>query len=161
MVTQLRQTIEQLKSRTQNNLNIFYKNEKIIKKLLEEPVSDERNRKLEEKYHENKKLLKENDDSIKLQLQLTKFIDNYRNEFEEETEENQLNKTEPSKEKQSPLSKEDIFNLTISKELQFDEDHPYFNDEEFFDELMDYFMDVEDYEMCSFLQENKKKIHES
>jgi len=160
MVTQLKQTVEKLKSRVQNNLNVIHKNEKIVKKLLEEPVSNERSWKLEEKYYENKKLLKENDESIRLQLQLTKFIDTYRNELEE-TEENQLNKTEVSKETQSPLTKEDIFNLTISKELQFNEDHPYFNDEEFFNELMDHFSNIEDYEMCSFLQKNKKKLHES
>jgi len=160
MLTQLKQTVEQLKSRTQQNLNIFYKNEKIIKELLELPESNDRSRKLEEKYNENKKLLKENDDSIKLQLQLTKFIDNYKNELEE-AEEEQSNNPKASKEANASLTREDIFELTIKKEFQFDENHPYFNDEEFFNELMDHFSSIEDYEMCSFLQENKKKIHES
>ncbi len=160
MVTHLRQTIEKLKSRVQQNLNVFYKNEKIIKKLLEEPVSDERSRKLEEKYYENKKLLKENDDSIRLQLQLSKFIDTYENELEE-TEEEQFNNPEAAKEINASLTREEIFELTTSKELKFDENHPYFNDEEFFNELIEYFSNIEDYEMCGFLQKNKKKIHES
>ena len=49
MVTQLRQTVEKLKSRVQKNLNVFYENERIVKELLEEPESEERNQKLEEK----------------------------------------------------------------------------------------------------------------
>ena len=160
MLNQLRQTVEQLKSRVQKNLDIIHRNEKIVKELLEEPVSNERSRKLEEKYQENKKLLTENNDSIKLQLQLTKFIDTYKNEFEE-TEEKQFNKTEASKETEAPLTRDDIFELTVNKELQFDENHPYYEDEEFFNDLMEHFSSVEDYEMCGFLLDNKKKLHDS
>jgi hypothetical protein len=160
MVTQLRQTIEKLKSRVQKNLNVFYENERIVKKLLEEPESEERNQKLEEKYYENKQLLKENDDSIKLQLQLTKFIDTYEKELEK-TEEEQFYNPEAAKETNESLTKEEIFELTKTKDLQFDENHPYFDDEEFFDELMDYFSSIEDYEMCSALMENRKKLSES
>ena len=160
MLTQLRQTVEELKSRVQNNLDIINKNEKIVNELLEEPVSNERTQKLEEKYEENKKLLKENNDSIKIQLQLSKFIETYKNELEE-PEEKQGDTIESPIETEAPLTKNDIFDLTINKELQFDENHPYFNDEEFFNELMDHFSSVEDYEMCSFLLENKKKLHNS
>ena len=160
MITQLRQTIEKLKSRVQKNLNVFYENERIVKKLLEEPESEERNQKLEEKYYENKQLLKENDDSIKLQLQLTKFIDTYEKELEK-TEEEQCYNPEAAKETNDSLTKEEIFELTKTKDLQFEENHPYFDDEEFFDELMDYFSSIEDYEMCSALMDTRKKLHES
>jgi len=160
MVTQLRQTVEKLKSRVQKNLNVFYENERIVKELLEEPESEERNQKLEEKYYENKQLLKENDDSIKLQLQLTKFIDSYENDLEE-TKEGEFKNPEAAKETNDSLTKEEIFELTKTKDLQFDENHPYFNDEEFFDKLMDYFSSIEDYEMCSALMENRKKLSES
>jgi len=160
MLTQLRQTIEKLKSRVQKNLDIIHKNERIVKTLLEEPVSNERSRKLEEKYQENKKLLTENNDSIKLQLQLTKFIDTYKNEFEE-VEDEKLHKKETSKESEAPLSREDVFDLTVNKEIHFDEHHPYFEDEEFFNDLMEHFSSIEDYEMCGFLLDNKKKLHDS
>jgi hypothetical protein len=156
MINQLRKTVEELKSRVQNNLDIIHKNERVVKKLLEEPVSNERSRKLEVKYQENKKLLKENNDSIKLQLQLSKFIDTYKNELEE-TEENQMEATQ--EEPEAPLSKEEVFELTATKEIPFDENHPYYNDEEFFNDLMEHFTSVEDYEMCSFLMEKRKKMH--
>jgi hypothetical protein len=155
MINQLRQTVEELKSRVQRNLDIIHRNEKIVKKLLEEPVSNERSRKLEAKYQENKKLLQENNDSIKLQLQLSKFIDSYKNEIEE-NEGSLPYKTQ--EETEAPLTREDIFNLTIKKEIEFDENHPYFNDEKFFNDLIDYFTSVEDYEMCSFLLNNKQKM---
>jgi len=160
MLTHLRQTVEQLKSRVQKNLDIIHKNERIVKKLLEEPVSNERSRKLEEKYQENKKLLTENNDSIKLQLQLTKFIDTYKNEFEE-IEDEQFKNTESPEETEAPLTKEDVFRLTVNKEILFDEHHPYFEDDEFFNDLMEYFSTIEDYEMCGFLLDNKKKLHDS
>lgn len=160
MLTHLRQTVEKLKSRVQKNLDIIHKNERIVKKLLEEPVSNERSSKLEEKYQENKKLLAENNDSIKLQLQLTKFIDAYKNELEK-TEDEQFNEAEAPEEAEVPLSREEIFELTINKEMQFDENHPYYEDEEFFNDLMEHFSSIEDYEMCGFLLDNKKKLHDS
>jgi len=160
MLTHLRQTVEILKGRVQKNLDIIHKNERIVKKLLEEPVSNERSQKLEEKYQENKKLLTENNDSIKLQLQLTKFIDTYKNEFEE-IEDEQFKKTEAPEETEAPLTREDVFRLTINKEIQFDEHHPYYEDEEFFNDLMEHFSSIEDYEMCGFLLDNKKKLHDS
>ncbi len=156
MIKQLKKTVEELKSRVQKNLDIIHQNERVVKKLLEEPVSNERSRKLEVKYQENKKLLKENNDSIKLQLQLSKFIDTYKNELEE-TEESQMKPLQ--EETEAPLSKEEIFDLTAKKEIPFDENHPYYNDEEFFNDLMEHFTAVEDYEMCSFLMDNRKKMH--
>jgi len=160
MLTHLRQTVEKLKSRVQQNLDIIHKNEKIVKELLEEPVSNERSRKLEEKYQENKKLLTENNDSIKLQLQLTKFIDTYKNEFEG-IEEGQINKAEAPEEAAASLTREDIFELTVNKEIHFDENHPYYEDEAFFNALMEHFSNIEDYEMCGLLLDNKKKLHNS
>jgi hypothetical protein len=156
MINQLRQAIEELKNRVQKNLDIVHQNERVVRKLLEEPVSNERSRKLEIKYQENKKLLKENNDSIKLQLQLSKFIETYKNELKE-TEDSQM--VTNQQEEEAPLTKEEIFDLTINKEIQFDENHPYFNDEEFFNDLMEHFTSVEDYEMCSFIMDNRKKMH--
>jgi hypothetical protein len=155
MINHLKQTVEELKSRVQKNLDIIHENERVVKKLLEEPVSNERSRKLEIKYQENKKLLKENNDSIKLQLQISKFIDAYKNELEE-TAETQQETTQEVSEK--PLSKEEIFDLTVNKDIPFDENHPYYSDEDFFNELMEHFTAVEDYEMCSFLMDNRKKM---
>ena len=160
MLTQLREAIEQLKTRVQGNLNIIHKNEKVVRKILEEPVSNSRSQKLEVKYEENKKLLKENNDSIKLQLQLTKFIDTYKNELQE-TEEPQMEEQQTIQKTEEPLTKEDIYHLTINKELEFDEQHPFYNDEEFFNDIMEHFTSVEDYEMCSYLMENRKKLHDS
>jgi len=160
MLTQLREATEQLKKRVQGNLNIIHENEKVVRKILEEPVSNSRSQKLEIKYEENKKLLKENNDSIKLQLQLTKFIDTYKNEIQE-TEEPQVEEQQTNQTTEEPLTKEDIYHLTINKELEFDEQHPFYNDEEFFNDIMEHFTSVEDYEMCSNLMENRKKLFNS
>jgi hypothetical protein len=155
MKEQLRQTIEVLKDRVKDNLSIIHDNEREVRRILEEPVSKNRSAKLEIKYNENKKLLKENNDSIQLQLQITKFLETYKNELE-----SQDNRTEPSQSDyntEAPqLTREECFDLTINGDLKFDHTHPYFDDDDFFEELLDYYKSTEDYEMCSFLVSIKR-----
>ena len=169
MMEQLRQTIELLKKRVQHNLNVIHKNEKLVREILKEPVSLNRSERLDEKYDLNKKMLEENNDSIKIQLSVIKFLDKYNKELEEYIENIEVEhhiqiekiKQSESKGKDSSeieeISKEDYFDLTIQKRVDFNEQHPYFNDEDFFNELMKYFSDTEDYEMCLKLIANHKK----
>ena len=44
-----------------------------------------------------------------------------------------------------------IFDLTKDKEISFDKKHPYFNNIKFIKDLMQYYIEVEEYEECSYL----------
>jgi hypothetical protein len=53
------------------------------------------------------------------------------------------------------FDKKEYFNLTITDAISFDEEHPFFNDDSFRQELIDYFTKHEKYEKCIKLK-NKK-----
>ncbi|MFO7843223.1 MAG: hypothetical protein R6V16_05375 [Bacteroidales bacterium] len=156
----LRQTIEVLKKRVHANLDIIHNNELMIRDILKEPVSSKRSEKLSIKYNANKKLLAENNESIKIQMSIIKFLDQFKENFKEDLSlvENSKKKTEKKNEqnnKSYEVSKEDFFELTTSGEVTFDKGHPYFNDQEFFDALLSHYTQEEDYEMCAALLKQK------
>lgn len=155
MLNTLRNSVEQLKKRVQYNLDIIHKNERIVRKILEEPVSEDRSERLEVKYQENKKLLKENNDSIQLQLQITKFIEAYKDIFETYPASEETHSDIADVEK--PLTREEHLGMTIAGEIPFDEDHPYYHDDDFFNQLLEYYTGIEDYETCSYLMKTRQQ----
>lgn len=54
------------------------------------------------------------------------------------------------------LIEEEIFSKTIEKKMEFDSNHPFFNNFGFKNKLVKYFEAIEDYEMCTKIT-NKKK----
>lgn len=152
----LKQTLNLLKRRVQYNLSIIRSNEKVVREILQEPVSSNRSEKLNEKYNINKTMLEENNDSIKLQLSIIQFLDKYSKqlqEFIDNTEhiipELRLNQNNSeTTQKVVELGKEDYLDLTINDGIEYNEEHPYYNDDEFFDMLLKYYTDEENYEMC-------------
>lgn len=159
MIKQLRSVIEALKERVNNNLDIIHENEKKVRKLLSEPVSEQRASNLERIYDENKKMLKENHESIQLQLQINKFIESNRALFENK-EKNQKPENFEEISHRKELSPREYWDMTISGEIPFDQDHPYFENEKFFKSLLNYFTKIEDYEKCDWLikQRTQKNI---
>jgi len=156
----LRQTIEVLKERVQANLDIVHNNELIVREILKEPVSSARSKKLNERYYANKKLLAENNESIKIQMSLIKFIDQFKENFKDDlslVEKSQEKNEKKNKQISKPyeVSKEDFFELTTSGEVPYDNRHPYFNDQEFFDALLAHYTQEENYEMCAELLSQK------
>lgn len=171
----LKQTLDLLKDRVQYNLRIIRQNELQVREILKEPVSSDRSKKLEERSEINNKLLEENNDSIKLQLGIIRFIDKFHKQIQESIDDaensipelkqlrNSIEKikiinSKSEEEKTSNLSKSDYFDLTINGGVEFDQRHPYFYDKEFLNELLDYYTQMENYEMCSKLlaQRNNK-----
>ena len=159
MKEQIIKTIELLKERVKLNLTIIHDNERKVRTILEEPLSKYRSERLEEKYNENKKLLKENNDSIQLQLQLTKFIEAYREELSADHNNHyNYNMESERMEDESPsISRDEYFDLTINGEIRFNKKHPYFEDDDFFNDLLEYYKSIEDYETCGFLLDMKNK----
>ncbi|MFP4023432.1 MAG: hypothetical protein ACLFVR_02820 [Thiohalospira sp.] len=156
----LRHTIEVLKERVHANLKIIHNNELIVREILKEPVSSNRSQKLSKKYDANKKLLAENNESIKIQMSIIKFLDQFKENFKEDMSlvmdsQKKEEKKSEQKNKTYEISKEDFFELTTNGEVPFDKSHPYFNDQEFFNALLAHYTQEENYEMCAELLKQK------
>jgi len=158
MIEDLKKTLESLKKRVRFNLDRIHDNEKQIKKTLKEPVSGERSEKLNKHFGINKRMIKENNEALKIQKDIIHYLENYHTDIVKfpqiiNTEHDSQQKNLNSENTKIEISKEDYFKLTIRKEISFDSQHPYHQDKEFLDHLMDYFISTEDYEMCAYLSE--------
>lgn len=147
----LQSTIEQLRIHVMKNLELVRENEREIKDMLKEPVSPSRAQILSEKYDYSKKVLAENNDFINLQLSIINFIYKYKCVWDQEKELAVVSGIQ-----MTSLSRDECFQLTIDSKLQFGPDHPFFNDENFFDNLLEFFKEREDYEKCDALVKLKK-----
>lgn len=157
MINHLRKTLDILRRRAERNLEIIHMNDQIVKAMLEEPFSEDRSAKIEERYQENRKLLKENNDSMHIQFEINRFIENYYNELKEYENRNLKRTSKSGKQAGNDPSRENILELTINGEIPFNEDHPFYQDEAFFKELLSYYQKIEDYETCNKLLKKRKK----
>lgn len=144
MKDMIQKTIEVLKEKIRANLLEIQNNQKEIRNLLKQPVSEERSAQLEERYALNKALLAENNDFINVQLTLTNFVEKYGH-----------NQLFSGIETSSMLNENESFELIVSGKVKFDENHPYFENEAFFQKLLEYYQHIEDYESCSKLMNYK------
>ena len=144
----LERTIELLKIQVKENLRLINENQSKFAEMLKDPAAEETKREFEACYAENKKLLIENNDFINLQLMLIDFLDKHKasaalsDDLQQETGENLA---------EVPIDEDIIFDMTVSEELEFDQLHPLFGNNSFFDKLVGYYTSVEAYEKCSEL----------
>ncbi|MBN2214208.1 MAG: hypothetical protein JW723_08185 [Bacteroidales bacterium] len=137
----IKKTIAILKLHIKSNLEVINLNQTKIKQILQEPKSSERSVNFERHYAVNKNLLSENNDYIKLQLALINFLEKYKN--------TDIMKESPSAVNTcSPGDQEEIFNLTVTGKLPYNKKHPNFTDQDFFDRLICYYQEREEYEKC-------------
>jgi hypothetical protein len=148
----IQRTIELLKKRVKDNLEIINKNQAKINEMINQPPSAERTYHIEKNYTLNKSLLTENNDYISLQLSLLNFLEKYKNTLTLGGEE-ELEDLNPA----SLLDEDELFEMTVQGKLNFDFGHPRFNDELFFNKLLSYFAAIEAYEKCNALLSLKKK----
>lgn len=143
----IKNTIEMMREKVKENLTHIQNNQKEIRELLKQPVSDTRTEKLEHKYAINKSLLAENNDFINVQLTLTSFLEKY--------EESAFLTGEMGS---TPVFRDvnECFELTINGFLIYDKAHPFYSDDTFFNRLLNYYKQLEDYEKCSELVNTKK-----
>jgi hypothetical protein len=149
MKEHLQKTIEFLRQHVLKNIDLIKANEAHIKEVLDWPVAPERTKELNDSYSFSKNLLSENNDFINLQVSIMNFINKYKKSFETEQPVN-VNVTGAVLH-QVQLSRDDYFKLTIEKDIEYNTAHPYYNDNEFFDQLLSYYQETENYEMCAIL----------
>lgn len=144
-------TIDQLKKRVKTNLKAINANQKVIKELLEQPQSAERELEFDKYYEANKKLLQENNDYINIQLTLINFLEKYKSTAV-------LDEDIPVVDLKSITDETEMFDLTVKGVISFNEEHPHFNNGEFIDKMIRHYEKKEAYERCSELMELKSKL---
>jgi hypothetical protein len=117
---------------------------------LTEANSAIKKKELEYKYALNKELLDENDNFIGMQLQLTEFMEKYAHLF---TGEDAVDIPETIDENEILP----YFNKTITGQINYGPQHPQFNNPSFFKELIRYYEEKENYEMCDHLIKLRSK----
>lgn len=140
----LERMIELLKTQVKENLRLIEENQSRIMELIKKPVSGEEKEEFEACYAENKKLLIENNDFVSLQLVLIDFLEKHKSSHA-------LSDDYIEDISDFPIDENIIFDMTVNEELAFDNLHPLFGDENFFEKLVSYYTSVEAYEKCSEL----------
>jgi hypothetical protein len=144
MKDMIQKTITFLKYRVKSNLELINQNQLRIKQILRQPTSEKRNEDFEKHYELNKSLLAENNDFINIQFTLINFLEKYKSSAI-------LNGKEEKTNVKAVKNEKELFDLTINGEIDYDVDHPLFNDDSFFKKLLDYYKSTEEYEKCQEL----------
>jgi len=144
----IQRTISFLKIHVKNNLEVINQNQTKIKQILQEPASSKRTVNFEKHYEVNRNLLSENNDLINVQLTLINFLEKYKDS-------DMMSESEPDINLSSVKDEEEIFRLTVSGMIPFDSKHPNYNDAGFFEKLLCYYKDKEEYEKCHQLMKGR------
>jgi len=154
MKDQLQLIIELMRKHVLRNLELIKNNESHIREVLTWEQSVERTKELNDSYKYSKTLLSENNDYINLQVSIMNFVNKYQNKLEGQST---VKVSEPANYSQNRhLSRDEFFRLTIGSNIPYNSKHPYFNDDAFFNELLAYFQQIENYEMCADLLNSRK-----
>jgi len=132
----------------QNNREIQV-NQEEIDKLLSDISLNTRKKDLDSKQDLNRQLLSENSDFLKIQLELSEFMEKYKYLFPGYSVENQRNSIEEDYSRK-------LFAQTVNGRIKYDASHPQYHSPIFFTELLKYYEIHEDYEMCAKLLEQRK-----
>lgn len=132
----------------QNNKDIQL-NQEEIEKLLSDISLHPLKKDLDSKYSYNRQLLNENSDIVKMQLELSEFLEKYKHLFPENPPDVRMKESE-----QNDTQK--LFAQTVNGKLKFDLAHPQYNNPGFFQELLKYYEIHENYEMCDKLLKLRK-----
>lgn len=150
----IQKTIDLLKKKVKENLEIINKNQTRLNEMMNQPFSSERTYMIEKNYAANKALLSENNDLISLQLNLVSFLEKHKDSLEQwEEEHNVLNEIDMTE----YLDDEEIFELTVKGKIGFETGHPKFSDENFFNKLLNYYASIEAYEKCNNMLSIRRK----
>jgi hypothetical protein len=147
----IQKTIDILKARVKNNLEIINSNQRSIKEILKNKNSIEGSIEFEKYYGMNKTMLQENNDYINIQLTLINFLEKYKGTAV-------LEETLPIIDIYSITDDVEVMDLTLKGVIKFDENHPRYHDTDFIDLLITHYQRNEEYERCQELFDMKSKL---
>lgn len=132
---------------SQNNSEIQHNQDEIRRILSADKLPGTEKDELNDRNLINEELFMENEDFLHMQLQLSEFIEKHGHLFS--TEEND----EILQEEEAALP---YFTKTIEGELNYEPGHPQFSNIRFFNKLLKYYQEKENYEMCDQLVKIKR-----
>ena len=97
--------------------------------------------------------MKKNGKAIQIQHSINNFLSHYRNNLREDEDLRIAVTLENNQSGKKVIGKEESFQKTISGELPWDNNHPYFGDEAFKSMLLEHYISLEDYETCAWLMQ--------
>lgn len=147
----IQKTIDILKLRVKNNLEIINTNQRSIKEILKNKNSMDGSMEFEKYYGINKTMLHENNDYINIQLTLINFLEKYKGTAV-------LEDTLPIVDIYSITDDCEVLDLTLKGVVKFDEKHPRYHDTDFIDMLITHYQRNEEYEKCQSLFDMKSKL---
>ncbi|NBC82798.1 MAG: hypothetical protein GVY19_05395 [Bacteroidetes bacterium] len=154
MKSKLQETIDLLRQKVKSNLDLINTNQEEINTILNATKPSERQERMpefESKFKVNKELLSLNNDLIKVQITLMNFLDKHKST---EALDNEVITSVPL----NSLNEDEIFELTKVGDIEFNDDHPFFDDNDFFDRLLAYFESTEQYEKCQEMIVKRNQI---
>jgi hypothetical protein len=151
MVENITRTIEELKQKVKQNVDLINKNQDAIKHMLKHSRAEEYIGQYEVYNTKNRELLAQNNDLINVQLTLVNFLEKYKDTAI-------LRQDLPVADIYSITDTQEVFALTIKSVVPFDKEHPYYNDIEFIEKLITFYESKEDYEFCIELKRLKESI---
>ena len=137
----MKQAIDVLKHKVALNLDEVRKNEICFRTLLSQAKGMGNTIEMNKLLDTNKNLLSENFDFINLQISLLKFLEKHHKQQVFSTNGSGL-------EFDGETETQNIFECTISGEIEYNHEHPLFFDEEFFGRLMMYFEEKQNFDQC-------------
>ncbi len=145
----IRRTISIIREKVNNNLEAIRQNQLKIREMSKGGVDGQLNSDFEKHSELNRLLTAENNDLLKVQNILVDFYEKYKNTVI-------LNDDEPIVDIYSIADQDEIFELTVKEIIKFDDKHPYFNDRNFYDRLIEHYTYREEYEKCDELKNRLK-----
>lgn len=138
----MKHLLDELKVKVTNNINVIRENEKAIREALAMTDNSVKNQILNQKFEQNRGLLNKNLDYLEIQRKVVHLIDKFRtNEIENEGTNLLL---EASKHIYI-----DFWALTIDGTMPINTNHPMIKNEEFYNKLINYYIESEEYEKCA------------
>jgi len=176
-----------LKERVGINLETIRENETEIRKLLKMPVSPERTQSLEGFFSHNRQMLDENKDALSIEIGILNYLrkfsefkenfkysigegedlnsnvfDKFEDEIVDQTENFFASDDDDEDENDLQASieydRKVFFDYTINGKLTYNDRHLFWDDDEFFNELMEYYTRHENYERCAELIKGRQAL---
>lgn len=162
----LKDTLKLLRSEVSKNLKVIKEKEKLARDILNsEPSGSERSNLLKIIYDENKMILEENNELLKIQHMIVDYMSKYLSNISQPTIPEALEiKREYRKKSEKnpdeiilkrPVDKEALFLDTVKGDILYNKTHPLFDDQDFYQKLMKHYIEIEAYEKCDELQQLK------
>lgn len=137
MVNELKNILYKLRLEYKDRKNIIENNKNIIEST---PFDlDNVDFKLELDYM-NEKLIMKNKTNKHLQKSINEYISDYYNYLESDT---------------LPTDYNECLDLTILGDIDFNIKHPFFDNEDFYTDILNYYISIEEYEKCSLIKRRK------